>query len=428
MASKPRISIVGIGYVGLPLAVALARHYEVTALDADPERIAQLQAGVDRTREVDPATLRACTVTFTADPGDIARADIFIITVPTPVDGDNRPDLSALSAACGTVGGVMGKGAIVVIESTVYPGVTEEICGPDLEAASGLSCGRDFFLGYSPERMNPGDREHSVGRITKVVAGQTPKVAARLGDIYGAITSGGVFTAKDIRTAEAAKVIENAQRDLNIAFINEVTMIFNRLGLSIHDVLEAANSKWNFLDFKPGIVGGHCIGIDPFYLAHVARTHGHNPEIVLAGRRINDEMGAYIAAAIADEIAAGGSSRGAEKVLVLGLAFKEDVPDLRNSKVNDIVVGLRSRGHSVDVHDPLADPAEAMALYKIELRPTLDGAEGYGCVVGAVPHSSYRAFTAETLASLIEPNGLVADIKGMWRHLALSPNLRRWEL
>ncbi len=428
MASKPRISIVGIGYVGLPLAVALARRYEVTALDADPERIAQLQAGVDRTREVDPATLRKCTVTFTADPGDIARADIFIITVPTPVDGDSRPDLSALRAACGTVGGVMGKGAIVVIESTVYPGVTEEICGPDLEAASGLSCGRDFFLGYSPERINPGDPEHSVGRITKVVAGQTPKVAARLGDIYGAITSGGVFTAKDIRTAEAAKVIENAQRDLNIAFINEVTMIFNRLGLSIHDVLEAANSKWNFLDFKPGTVGGHCIGIDPFYLAHVARTHGHNPEIVLAGRRINDDMGAYIAAAIADEIAAGGSSRGAEKVLVLGLAFKEDVPDLRNSKVIDIVRGLRSRGHSVDVHDPLADPAEAMALYKIELRPTLDGAEGYGCVVGAVSHSSYRAFTAETLASLIEPNGLVADIKSMWRHLALPPNLRRWEL
>ena len=428
MASKPRISIVGIGYVGLPLAVALAKHYEVTALDADPERIAQLQAGVDRTREIDPATLRKCTATFTADPGDIARADIFIITVPTPVDGDSRPDLSALSAACGTVGGVMGKGAIVVIESTVYPGVTEEICGPDLEAASGLECGRDFFLGYSPERINPGDPEHSVERITKVVAGQTPEVAARLGDIYGAITSGGVFTAKDIRTAEAAKVIENAQRDLNIAFINEVTMIFNRLGLSIHDVLEAANTKWNFLDFKPGAVGGHCIGIDPFYLAHVARTHGHNPEIILAGRRINDDMGAYIAARIADEIAAGGSSRGAGKVLVLGLAFKEDVPDLRNSKVIDIVRGLRSRGHGVEVHDPLADPAEAMALYKIALRPTLDGAEGYGCVVGAVSHSSYRAFTAETLSSLIEPNGLVADIKGMWRHLALPPNLRRWQL
>ncbi|MGH6717978.1 MAG: nucleotide sugar dehydrogenase, partial [Alphaproteobacteria bacterium] len=405
---------------------ALARHFPVVGYDADPGRVAELRAGRDRTREVEPAALAASTLAVTDDPEAMRGSDVFIVAVPTPVDDRNLPDLGALRFACRTVGERLAKGAIVVFESTVYPGVTETICGPDLEAHARLVCGRDFFLGYSPERINPGDREHTIDRITKVVAGQTPEVAARLAAIYGAITVGGVFVARDIATAEAAKVIENAQRDINIAFVNEIAVIFHKLGISVHDVLDTAATKWNFLPFRPGLVGGHCIGVDPYYLAYRAQEVGHRPEVILAGRRTNDRMAHVVADAIADALAGRGSPPG--RVLVLGLTFKEDVPDLRNTRVIDVVTTLRGRGHVVDVHDPLADPAEARLLYGITLLPGLDAARGYAAVVGAVAHAPYRALDGRAIAALVEPGGLIADVKGMWRRVALPDGVRRWQL
>ena len=423
MSSSPRISVVGLGYVGLPLAIHLARHFEVAGFDIDAMRIAQLKAGEDRTEEIEPSTLRDTKMQFSDDEADLAQTDVFIVTVPTPVDSDNNPDLRPIRSASETVGRNLEKGATVVFESTVYPGVTEDICGPILEAESGLTCGVDFFLGYSPERINPGDREHTVDRITKVVAGQTPEITAQLVGIYGAINNGDVFAARDIRTAEAAKVIENAQRDINIAFVNEVAVILNGLGLDVLDVLDAANTKWNFLPFQPGLVGGHCIGVDPFYLAHAAQSVGHNPEVVLAGRRINDGMGAYIAREVAERL-----ETSKARVLVLGLTFKENVPDLRNSRVVDIISSLREMGHVVDVHDPHADPAEAQQFFGVELLGSLDDGTGYDAVVGAVRHHEYGGLNAAALAGLLAEGGLLADIKGMWRDTELPDAYRRWQL
>lgn len=425
---NPRIAVIGLGYVGIPLAVALARHFEVTGFDIKSKRVVELKEGLDRTGEIDPDVLRATSLKMTDRPEKMAGADVFIITVPTPVDAENRPDLGAIRGACEMIGKVLGKGAIVVLESTVYPGVTEEFCGPILEKVSGLSCGTDFFLGYSPERVNPGDRTHTVERITKVVSGQTPAVTETLASIYGAITEGGVFKARDIRTAEAAKVIENTQRDINIAFINEVTQIFQKAGLSVFDVLAAANTKWNFLDFRPGLVGGHCIGIDPFYLARWAQDIGHHPEIILAGRRINDGMGSFVAERIDHEMTQLFPDKKDNEILVLGLTFKEDVPDLRNSRVIDIVTALVSRGYRVRVHDPLADPAEAKEYYGIDLLGSLDGLGDFSAVVGAVAHRAYRAFTPRTLAELVRPGGLVADVKGIWRDVAIPEGRHLWQL
>ena len=418
MSTPHKICVVGLGYVGLPLAVALSRHFPVIGFDSDPARVAELAAGRDRTGEVDPAAFAGLEIT--ADAAALAGRDVFIVAVPTPVDAANRPDLGAVLEAAEAVGRALRPGAIVVLESTVYPGVTEEVFGPALAAASGLASGRDFSLGYSPERINPGDRAHTVERITKVVAGQTPEVTRTLEEIYGTV-AGRVFVARDIKTAEAAKVIENAQRDINIAFVNEVAAIVGRMGLSIHDVLDAAETKWNFLPFRPGLVGGHCIGVDPFYLAHAARAAGHDPEIILAGRRINDAMGGELAGRIAEAVGEAGA-----RVLVLGLTFKENVPDLRNSKVVDLVNGLGARGLEVAVHDPLAVPEEAARLYGIELVTDLAGP--YDALVGAVAHAQYRSFAAAELAALLRPDGLVADIKGMWRGLELPPGLRRWQL
>ncbi len=421
-----RIAVIGLGYVGLPLAVALARHFPVTGFDIDHRRIEELNADSDRTGEIDTEKLSASTARFTFDVADIGGQDIYIVTVPTPVNAENKPDLDAVLGASRTVGSAMAKGAVVVFESTVYPGVTENIAGPTLEQASGMVCGRDFFLGYSPERINPGDKEHTIDRITKVVAGQTAEVTELLADIYGRMTEGGVFKARDIRTAEAAKVIENAQRDINIAFINEVASIFHEMDIPTHDVLAAAGTKWNFLPFAPGLVGGHCIGIDPFYLAHAAQAVGHSPEIILAGRRINDAMGGWIANSIAADLAATGTG-GAAQILVLGLAFKENVSDLRNSRVIDVVNGLKRHGHQVAVHDPFADGAVARADYGVELLETLDGAGGFGCVIGAVAHAPYGEFTTQTFVTLLADGGLVADIKGMWRGVELPPGLRSWQ-
>jgi UDP-N-acetyl-D-galactosamine dehydrogenase len=418
--------VVGLGYVGLPLAVALAGRYSVVGYDRDPERVEELTQGRDRTGEIEKNTLGTGSLEFSGDPGRMAGADLFIITAPTPVDANNEPDLSAVREACRSVGRELRPGAIVVLESTVWPGVTEDICGPDLARASGLECGKDFFLGYSPERINPGDRRHNIDSITKVIAGQTPEVVEILKQVYGSITNENVFIAKNIKTAEAAKVIENAQRDLNIAFVNEIAQIFHKLGLSTHDVLEAAATKWNFLDFTPGLVGGHCIGVDPFYLAYRAKEAGHESEIILAGRRTNDGMGEFIADRIARRI--GRAVPGEASLLVLGLTFKENVPDLRNSKVVDVIEGLRRRGFTVEVHDPMADPKEAAAFYGITLQEGLEGAGRYRCVIGAVAHDSYRDFTTETFRSLLLPGGLLADIKGIWRSIALPEGIERWEL
>ena len=417
-----RVAVIGLGYVGLPLAVALARHFQATGFDTDRAHLDALARGRDRAGAVPPRDLAASTLALTADAAALAGSEIFIIAVPTPVDANDRPDLRAVRAACRTVGRHIAAGAIVVLESTVYPGVTEDVCGPLIARVSGLKCGRDFFLGYAPERMNPGDTEHTVDRITKVVAGQTPEVAERLAHIYGAVTGGDIFVARDIMTAEAAKSIENAQRDINIAFINEVAMICARLGLSVHDVLDAARTKWNFLDFTPGLVGGHCVSVDPFYLAHRAAKAGHVPEVILAGRRINDGMAGFVAAHIAERLPA------RTRVLVLGLTFKADVPDLRNSKVADLIAALEAGGHTIEVHDPIADAAAARAAYGIGLLRTLQGLKRYGCIVGAVGHRHYREMGGEKIAALATRRGLIADMIGMWRHTVLPQGLRRWQL
>lgn len=422
MADLPRkIAVLGLGYVGLPLAVNLAKHFPVLGFDVDVSRVAEIAGGNDRTREVDSAVLMNCDgLTVSADENDLAGSDFFIVTVPTPVDATNAPDLSMVKQATESVGRHLRRNGIVVYESTVYPGVTEEICGPILATISGLECGRDFYLGYSPERINPGDREHSIDRIVKVIAGQTDEVTELLAEVYGRVTSGGVFRAANIKTAEAAKVIENAQRDINIAFVNEVAMIFNKLDISVHDVLDAAGTKWNFLEFQPGLVGGHCIGVDPYYLAHRASELGHLPEVILAGRRINDSMGGYVGSRVAERLNEPG------RILVLGMTFKENVPDLRNSKVVDMVATLRKSGHLTEVHDPCADPAEARVAYGMDLKRELGDLSGYDAVVGAVAHDLYRNFTSVDLHRLVKPGGLVADLKGIWRHLPLGEGIVRW--
>ena len=416
-----KLSVIGLGYVGLPLAVALAEHFSVLGFDIDRRRTEALKGSQDHTGEVAAEVLARTTATFTSDAGQLAGSDVFIVAVPTPVDDNKAPDLGPLRGACNSVGPHVVPGSVVVLESTVFPGATEEICGPILAELSGLVCGEDFFLGYSPERMNPGDTEHTVANIVKVVAGQTPEISALLADMYGRITKAGIFAAKNIQTGEAAKVIENAQRDINIAFINESTQIFHRMGLSMYDVLAAANTKWNFLDFRPGLVGGHCIGVDPYYLAHRASQLGHIPDVLLAGRRTNDGMGAWIAGQIS------GGLGSASRILVLGLTFKENVPDLRNSGAHGLIAALGDLGHDVVVHDACADPAEAKAIYGVDLVAGISGND-FACVVGAVAHNQYQELNAERLAALLADGGILADIKGMWRGLTLSANIRRWEL
>ncbi len=422
LSGKTGISIIGLGYVGLPLAVALARHFDVIGYDISEERVAELKQGHDRTFEIETPVLRASSMAFTTDISETASADIHIITVPTPVDTDDKPDLDPLKAACRAVGTVLKKGAVVVVESTVYPGVTEDICGPLLAEMSGLVCGEGFFLGYSPERINPGDKIHTVDKIIKVVAGQTDDVTDLLAEIYGMATIGGTFRARNIKTAEAAKVIENAQRDINIAFINEATMIFQKLGISAYDVLETAGTKWNFLNFTPGLVGGHCIGIDPFYLAHRATELGHDPDLILTGRRINESMGSFIAKSVGEYLEPD------SRVLILGLTFKENVPDLRNTKITDIVRGLLDRGYQVDVHDPMADPDEARQFLDIDLKESLNSLNGYDAVIGTVAHDVYKDLSPLAIEGLVKESGVVADVKGIWRNQVFSDGIRRWQL
>ncbi|HQS97641.1 MAG: UDP-N-acetyl-D-galactosamine dehydrogenase [Novosphingobium sp. 17-62-9] len=413
VSANTRVVVLGLGYVGLPLAVALARQFFVTGFDIDTQRIGELSEGHDRTREIDAERLAKSSLGLISDANVCPPSDFYIVTVPTPIDAQNRPDLRLVEAASRTVGKMLraavdeGRAPVVVYESTVYPGVTEDICGPILEQVSGLKCGVDFFLGYSPERINPGDREHTIDKITKVVSGQTPEVLERVADLYNAITSGGVFRAASIKAAEAAKVIENAQRDINIAFMNEITQIFSKMDLSVWDVLAAAGTKWNFLPFTPGLVGGHCIGVDPYYLSARAEALGHDPQVILAGRGVNDGMAKWLAGELH-------AQRGGKpgSVLVLGLTFKENVPDLRNSKVADVIAELQALGHQVAVHDPHADGAEALLEYGLHLAG--DAFEQtYDMVFLAVPHKYYLAAGVERIAALVAPGGTLADLKGV---------------
>jgi UDP-N-acetyl-D-glucosamine/UDP-N-acetyl-D-galactosamine dehydrogenase len=418
-----RIVVVGLGYVGLPLAVALARRFSVTGLDISPGRIGELRESFDRTREVDCEVLRQTQVELTNDPAACAGADVYIVTVPTPVDGQNQPDLSALLAATRAVAKAIDPASrpTIIYESTVYPGVTEEVCGPEIEKVSGLCRGRDFRLGYSPERINPGDRKHTLDKITKVIAGEDSEVLGQMAEIYGSITSGGVFHAASIKAAEAAKAIENAQRDINIAFMNEVAQIFAKMGVSMWDVLPAARTKWNFLPFEPGLVGGHCIGVDPYYLSHLARQLGHDPQVILAGRGTNDGMCRWIA----DTLHARRNFT-AGTALVLGLTFKENVPDLRNSRSFGLIERLAELGHSVEVADPLADELELKALYGLDL--TLQTGRKYDLLIGAVAHDDYRRLSTEQLQAWLKPGGTIADVKGIWRELKFDPSTDYWSL
>ena len=418
-----QIVVVGLGYVGLPLAIALARKFEVVGFDIDPNRIGELREGFDRTREVEAADLTASPIRLTSTPDECAGADVYIVTVPTPVDKQNRPDLAAVMSATHIVAKALdaARRPTIVYESTVYPGVTEDICGPEIERVSGSKRGAGFRLGYSPERINPGDKVHSVDKITKVVAGEDDDVLEQLAEIYGAVTSAGVFRAASIKAAEAAKAIENAQRDINIAFMNEVTQIFSQIGVSVWDVLAAAKTKWNFLPFEPGLVGGHCIGVDPYYLSHLAQQLGHDPQVILAGRGTNDGMGRWIADTLHNRREAKAGT-----ALVLGVTFKENVPDLRNSRSFDLVRRLHWLGHSVDVADPLADADELRAEQGLELTELEE--KRYDLVIGAVPHDAYRDLSDNRLAGLLNPRGTLADIKGMWRDRRLDPEIDRWSL
>ena len=422
MEFQGQIVVIGLGYVGLPLAVALARKFDTIGFDIDEVRVDELRAFRDRTHEIDEEELRTTRLKLTGKAADCAGADVYIVAVPTPVDDSNHPDLSALMGATRTLAGLIDpkRRPTIVYESTVYPGVTEDVCGPEIERVSGLKRGRDFRLGYSPERINPGDREHTIDRIIKVIAGEDEEVVEKLAEIYGAITSEGVFRAASIKAAEAAKAIENAQRDINIAFINEVTQIFSRIGVSMWDVLAAARTKWNFLPFEPGLVGGHCIGVDPYYLSHLSRHVGHNSQVILAGRETNDGMGAWIANALHERRGKPG------RALVLGLTFKENVPDLRNSRSFDLVKRLQQLGHEVEVSDPIASPDDIEREHGLKLTK-LDGRH-YDLVVGAVAHQHYREFPDDRLKALVAPGGTLADLKGMWRERRLDPAVDRWTL
>jgi UDP-N-acetyl-D-galactosamine dehydrogenase len=406
-----RIAVIGLGYVGLPLAVEFARIRPVLGFDIDKRRIAELARGEDRTREVAPEALgRATGLELCADPARLAAANVFIVTVPTPIDADRRPDLRPLLAASKTVGRALSRGAVVVYESTVYPGATEEDCLPVLERESGLRANRDFFLGYSPERINPGDPHHRLPSICKVTSGSTPEASAFVDRLYASIITAGTHRAESIRVAEAAKVIENTQRDLNIALVNELAIIFDRMGLDTEAVLRAAGTKWNFLKFRPGLVGGHCIGVDPYYLTYKAEQLGYHPQIILAGRRLNDGMGAWVAARMVKAMLKRGIGVNGARVLVLGLTFKENCPDLRNTRVVDLVAELKDYGATVDVHDPLADAGEALSEYGLSLvgEPETGAYDG---IVLAVAHAEYAAWGTARIRELGRDPHLLYDLK-----------------
>ncbi len=405
-----KIAVIGLGYVGLPLAVEFGKKMSVTGYDINQNRIDELNKGVDRTLEVEDHELKAATqLTCTNNITELASSNVFIITVPTPIDQFKTPDLTPLKKASTTVGEVLKKGDIVIYESTVFPGCTEDVCVPILEKVSGLKFNEDFFCGYSPERINPGDKKHRLPNIKKVTSGSTPEIAEHIDKLYQSIITAGTHKAPSIKVAEAAKVIENAQRDLNIAFVNELALIFGKMGIDTQDVLQAAGTKWNFLPFKPGLVGGHCIGVDPYYLTYKAEEIGYHPQVILAGRRINDTMGLYVTNRIVKLMTQRSNVIKNSKVLVLGITFKENCPDIRNSKVIDVVRELESFGIDVDVYDPHADRAEVMDEYQIELIPELNNS--YDAIILAVGHSDFNAID---LHNLKHEKTVVFDLKAFW--------------
>ncbi|MBF8250555.1 MAG: capL [Deltaproteobacteria bacterium] len=422
------VSVVGLGYVGLPVAVAFGKIRKTVGFDINSKRIEELKAGHDRTGEVTPEELKAADILFTDKIAELRLADFHIVAVPTPVDDAKQPDLTPMLKASETVGKALKKGDIVVYESTVYPGVTEEECVPVLEKVSGLKCGSDFKVGYSPERINPGDKEHSFTKIKKVVSGQDAETLEVVASVYESVVTAGVHRATSIKVAEAAKVIENTQRDLNIALMNELAIIFDRMGIDTNDVLEAAGTKWNFLKFKPGLVGGHCIGVDPYYLTHKAEKIGYIPQVILAGRRINDGMGKFIAQRTVKEMIRAGHCIHGCTVTVLGLTFKEDCPDLRNSKVIDIIRELQDYGINVQVTDPLADPAEAYHEYNVKL-VSMRELKPATAVVAAVAHKPFRELSVPQLTGLMNKNPVLSDVKGMYeRDVLEAAGIRVWRL
>ncbi|HEX8041319.1 MAG TPA: nucleotide sugar dehydrogenase [Chryseosolibacter sp.] len=403
-----KIGIIGLGYVGLPLAAEFGKVMDVVGFDINKNRIEELKKGYDRTREVEPEELKASTkLAYSSDKNDLRQVNYFIVTVPTPVDDSKKPDLRPLVSASKTVGSVLKKGDIVIYESTVYPGCTEEVCVPVLEESSGLKFNVDFFAGYSPERINPGDKLHRVTTIKKVTSGSTPEVADKVDNLYRKIIKAGTHKASSIKVAEAAKVIENSQRDINIAFVNELALIFDRIGIDTNEVLEAAGTKWNFLPFKPGLVGGHCIGVDPYYLTHKAESLGYHSQVILAGRKINDNMGIYIANTVIKLMAKNDVAINKASVLVLGVTFKEDCPDIRNSRVVDVVQELKSFGTAVDIYDPHADAAEVKHEYGLTTIPSLS--KQYDAIVLAVGHKEFRNMDWERIK---HSKTVVYDVKG----------------
>ncbi|MEJ2576719.1 MAG: Vi polysaccharide biosynthesis UDP-N-acetylglucosamine C-6 dehydrogenase TviB [Gammaproteobacteria bacterium] len=420
---KVRLGVIGLGYVGLPLAVEFARKYPVIGLDINAARVAELEAGRDSSLEVTAEELSAADrLSYTAEPADLRECNVYIVTVPTPIDDYKTPDLRPLLSASRTVGALIGRGDVVIFESTVYPGATEEDCIPIIEELSGLQFNRDFFAGYSPERINPGDKEHRVTTIKKVTSGSTPEIADFVDALYASIISAGTHKASSIKVAEAAKVIENTQRDVNIALVNELALIFARLGIDTEEVLKAAGTKWNFLPFRPGLVGGHCIGVDPYYLTHKAQAIGYHPAMILAGRRINDGMGPYVASSVVKLLLKHSLPVNGGRALIMGLTFKENCPDLRNTRVVDIVAELRSYGMTVDVHDPWVDPVEAQHEYGIT--PVTEPAPGsYHAVVLAVGHRQFAELGIEGLRRLGQPGAIVYDVKYLFPAAATDGRL-----
>jgi UDP-N-acetyl-D-galactosamine dehydrogenase len=423
------VAVVGLGYVGLPLVIEFGKLGRTIGFDIAADKVARCRAGTDPSREIPDAEMAlALHAEYTSDPADLRHADVVIVAVPTPVDHAHIPDFGPLIGASRSIGPHLKPGATVVYESTVYPGATEEVCIPELERSSGKQWKRDFFVGYSPERINPGDREHTLTRVVKVVAGDTPETLERVAALYERIVEPGVHRCSSIKAAEACKVIENTQRDLNIALMNELAIIFDKVGIDTSEVLEAAGTKWNFLKFKPGLVGGHCIGVDPYYLTHKAETLGYHPQVILAGRRINDGMGKFIAEQTVKQMIAAGSPVKGARVNVLGLTFKEDCADLRNSKVVDIVAELKSYGVEVFVHDPQADAAEARHEYGVEL-VAWDDLPRADAVVAAVAHREFKALGVDRIAEHLVGGGVFIDVKAAFPEgELLARGLRVWRL
>ena len=414
LRKEKKLALIGLGYVGLPIALAFARKISVIGFDINRQRVELMKQGIDPSNELEPAEFEGCDIEFTDSLEVLQQASFYIVAVPTPVDEHNVPDLTPVQRASETVGKVLKKGDYVVFESTVYPGCTEEDCLPIIEKLSGLKMGVDFKLGYSPERINPGDKEHTLARIVKVVSGSDAESLEQIAKTYELVVEAGVHRASSIKVAEAAKIIENTQRDVNIALMNELSIIFDRIGINTYEVLEAAGTKWNFLKFQPGLVGGHCIGVDPYYLTHKAKELGYHSEVILAGRNINDGMGRYVANKVVQHLIRHIGDPRQARVLVKGATFKEDVSDIRNSKVSDVIRGLQEFFVQVDVVDPHADSDELMHEYGFGLTEKVG--EGYDAVIVPVPHQAYRGLDDAYFASITKPHGLVVDLKGIYRN------------